>query len=228
MRKAIRSGWLGTVVVCLSAGAQGCSSDSRSAAIDASGNVASDGSALPDAGSDVASDVAASDAGTPDDASGDVGDGNACALTDANAATVEGGAGWACYEGACASVLAACAADCVCNDTILWALLCTADGGSSNTCFSDAIGAHIDDRNVVLVGNCLVFNAASVCGKQGDAGDSGSVNGSPPDADDGQAAEAAADSGSDVGTDSSEDATIDAFPPATADAGAGPDAESVD
>jgi hypothetical protein len=130
------------------------------------------------------------DTGSTEDAGGEAA--APCVTVDASAATiVTGSPSWDCYEQMCATSLAACAADCPCNDAVLGSLQCVAnDGGSTTVCFtplSTLSGAMEAASTAVL--NCLV-GPASVCqmadgGPIGDGGTPGTDAAPAADAGDG-------------------------------------------
>jgi hypothetical protein len=98
--------------------------------------------------------------------------GSTCADAGPSVATLDAGnATWACLETQCASALATCATDCMCNQAFLTALGCTAGGGSAITCFTTA--ATTGGANAITVGTCLQTKSASCGGPTPEAGTEG-------------------------------------------------------
>jgi hypothetical protein len=149
----------------------GCdSSDDTSppAGGDASEDGTADVSIVDATSSDASTNVDAAQSNSGADG-GETGPSDACLAVDISAATVDAGKTWGCLESACSSQLAMCAGDCVCNDAMLSALLCAATGQELSTdCFTAEIAAHIGDPTVVVIGNCLLSNAA-LCTSEKDA-----------------------------------------------------------
>jgi hypothetical protein len=97
-----------------------------------------------------------------------------CTPAPVNAATFDAGnATWSCLQTACATTLAACGADCPCNDAILAALLCQADGGSTTLCFTPAY--EVDNAGSAVIA-CLQTKTAG-CGLSLDGGGDGGTSG---------------------------------------------------
>jgi hypothetical protein len=97
----------------------------------------------------------------------------ACTAAPVNAATFDAGnAIWSCLQTACQPSLAACGTDCPCNDAVLEALLCQADGGSSTACFTPVYEVDTAGSNVIV---CLQAKTSG-CGLTLDGGDSGSTS----------------------------------------------------
>ena len=107
---------------------------------------------------------------TPKDSGTDTGATHNDASTDGcavsvNAATVDAGSLWGCFQQACSTQLTACAADCTCNTAIVGALECVATGGSMTTCFTTASTADTNAQNVVT---CLVTALFGSCAPPAD------------------------------------------------------------
>jgi len=204
-----------SVVACCSGiAASGCSSDDTSGSQTVGSDATADGPSNDAAGGDTATADASGEGSVLD--GGQVGDALSdapvCAPLDASIATVAAGPLWGCYQAACSMELAACAADCVCNDAMLGALRCAADGGSGTTCFLSAIAKNVGAPGVVEVGNCLVLGAGfAACG--GDAGSDAS-------------SDASRDAAVESGADAQGDALSEAGSDSAADGGRGSDATS--
>jgi hypothetical protein len=224
--------WFSVVIGCAGAVAWGCGSSDNN---QGGGDAGSDAEAVDGATNDAVGETATSDSsgidgavvdsggvldgGSAVDSGGDAAtaDSPACTPVDASIAAIAAGPVWGCFQAACASQLTACATDCVCNDAMLRALECAANGESSTTCFEDALAQNARDSNVMLVGGCLESVQAKCSGGADAGGDARSgADGSggadatsdgPSEATDG-AGEAAAtqDSGAD-GSDAASDAT---------------------
>jgi hypothetical protein len=85
-------------------------------------------------------------------------------LVAANPETIDGGPLWACYQKTCATSLTACAADCVCNNGFITALMNIAMMGQS-TAMSELTTAAGTDTAAGTVGTCLLMALTSgTCG----------------------------------------------------------------
>jgi hypothetical protein len=62
---------------------------------------------------------------------------------------------WGCVETNCGAQLAACAADCECNDLILKAFFASHDEASANAAFKAALASGGPPADAILVGVCL-------------------------------------------------------------------------
>jgi hypothetical protein len=100
-------------------------------------------------------------------------DAAACTPMDASAATINGGALWACFESACMTQLVACASDCACNNAVLGALQCAATGGGQTTCFAPVAAVGTNGMAVAI---CLLTSTSS-CSPNLDAGSEGPGDG---------------------------------------------------
>jgi hypothetical protein len=142
-----------------------------------------DGSA-PDA--DAASDAAGDDAnsGSPDGNMAEAGDGGSevvptDAATDAptctpggtTASNVDGGSLWACFQSLCGSTIAECSRDCLCNDAVLTALACEANGGGVTACYTPIVST--DDVGIDVI-DCLI-QQTGICPPVLDAGPDGAT-----------------------------------------------------
>jgi hypothetical protein len=128
----------------------------------------------------------------------------ACVPVDASVETIAAGSQWGCYQSACSTQLTACAADCICNGTILASLGCAAAGGDSVTCFTNAIISSRSESQVVLTLGCLQMKMGMCSGTtEGgtEAGTEGGAEGGP--------AEGGADTGVDGGTEGGVDGGVD-------------------
>lgn len=216
-RMGVSSKWrigFSVALCCSGIVASGCSSDDTSGGPPAGSDATTDGANNDGAGGEAATSDSPSEGSVLDGSatSDAISDAPLCSPIDASIATVAAGSLWGCYQAACSMQLAACAADCICNDAMLGALRCAADGGSGTACFLAAIGKNIGVSSVVEVGNCLVMGAgAAMCG--GDAG---------TDA----AADATRDSAVESGADARADAVSEASGEAAADGSGGSDATS--
>ena len=157
------------------------------------------------------SPAAAVDSGTteasPEEAGGDGGgedapaaEAAACMPSGINVATMNfGSASWACFQAKCMPSLTMCAADCDCDNGILGALQCAADGGAAATmgCFVTAFGtlssnaagmaaeACIVQMNTPPSGACSGGGSTDGGGEGGDAAPTTTDSGSAMDAADG-------------------------------------------
>jgi hypothetical protein len=107
-----------------------------------------------------------------------------CTLVAANPETIDGGALWACYQKTCATSLTACAADCVCNNGFITALMNIAMMGQS-TAMSQLTTAAGVDTAAGTVGTCLLMALTSgTCGGAtgGEGGTEGGSEGGGSDA----------------------------------------------
>jgi hypothetical protein len=141
-----------TIVICTAGALFACTSAGNDPAIDDAG---------PEGGADAGRDTddAAADAEGGADAGRDTDDAaaeTACAPSPVDVATVDAGALWGCYQTACASELSGCAADCVCNATVMSGLQCLLDGaGSADSCFYPPILSNASNVQVRAAGTCL-------------------------------------------------------------------------
>ncbi|MGO9837326.1 MAG: hypothetical protein ACLP1X_24290 [Polyangiaceae bacterium] len=150
--------FLGASVVAACAVAVACSSSSPSPAV---------------AGTDAAMDVVT----TPEDTG--TGADVPCVLDPASPATVDGGAVWGCFQAACKTQLTACAADCVCNNAYLTALMGAAANMSMASTLIEMAGSA--DMAAMTALTCIGGNlqcenvggdGGTEGGKDGAAGDS--------------------------------------------------------
>jgi hypothetical protein len=82
----------------------------------------------------------------------------------------QGGSIWNCALMSCPMPVAACAADCTCNDAIAQALACSASGMSSTmSCFVQALTVVVSDPTVTALIPCLDM-VSTACGAVPDAG----------------------------------------------------------
>jgi hypothetical protein len=113
------------------------------------------------------------------------------ALQPVNVGTFDSGsAQWACFQQHCGAVLANCATEACCNNSILGALLCVADGGTATNCFTPALTAAMDtdaSTCIVTVSTAGTCNGAT---DGGDGGREGGEGGTPSDASDGGTSDA--------------------------------------
>ena len=187
------------------------SSDTSSESPDSGGTAGSDATtmsegAAPATGKDAAGGSDDGGGGADGDAGAPV-DSSSCPVVDVSVATVDAGPLWACLESACMPELTACAADCVCNDALLVALLCAAGGTSPVTCFTNAIQQNLGDFAVVGVGTCLQTNALACLAVSEGGTDAGAdaVDGQGGRSDGGQ--EGGPDASTDGGSEGSSDAS---------------------
>ena len=132
------------------------------------------------------------DAATDDAAAGDDADDSAVACTPLpiNSATFDAGSPiWSCLQAACGPSLATCATDCVCNNAVLAALSCQADGGTSTTCFTPVASTDTAGGAVIT---CLLAKTAG-CGLVLDGGTDAASDATVPTGDAGDAATTAPD-----------------------------------
>jgi hypothetical protein len=112
----------------------------------------------------------------------------ACTPTPGNlnvATTDFGNAEWACTQMTCATDLAACAADCTCNNALLQAVGCSGEAGAMPSyaetvaCFTPALTALAADPNVPMtLESCLIQAGSKCAGFPVDGGgDSGHADG---------------------------------------------------
>jgi hypothetical protein len=135
-----------------------------------------------------------SSGGSPDAggeaAAEDGGDGGSCTSLSASVATFDAGAGWACVQTACATSIAACGQDCVCNNASFEALNCVAEAGVTsiaaqatqlNSCLMVYLTPLTSETNVATFGECLLTTAKTACVPSSDAGEGGTTSegGSP-------------------------------------------------
>jgi hypothetical protein len=100
---------------------------------------------------------------------------------------IDGGSTWACFQAKCGPALTECSADCVCNNAVLTALECQANGGGIAACFTPV--ASTDDAGTDAI-DCLVMNMG-MCGIVLDASADGSTDAASTDASSDAATEAA-------------------------------------
>jgi hypothetical protein len=141
----------------------------------------SGGSSSPEDSGTADTSTPPADTGTTEDAGGDAA--TPCVTIDASAATiVTGSPVWDCYESMCATALAACAADCLCNDAVLSALQCTAtDGGNQQTCFAGlaSLSGAMEPAGTATL-ECLVGDASVPCqSATAPTGDGGTPDAAP-------------------------------------------------
>jgi hypothetical protein len=124
----------------------------------------------PSGGSDAAADTStssgssSSSGGSSTSSSSGMAEAAPCMPIAANPGTLDGGALWACYQAACKSQLAACAADCLCNTAFDTALQAIAMMGQSSATseLTTASGVSTAAGNV---GTCLLQTQTSgACG----------------------------------------------------------------
>jgi hypothetical protein len=160
----------------------GCSSDNTTADAGTDANTTAMDSSTIDAPAESSSSV---DAGK---------EAAACVPVDASVETVAAGPQWGCFQSACSTQLTACAADCLCNRTILTSLGCAAAGGDSTTCFTNAVVSSGAESAVVVALGCLRTNMGMCSGGGTEGGTEGGAEGGP--------AEGGSDTGVDGGTES--------------------------
>jgi hypothetical protein len=173
----------------------------------------SDNTSTPPPAVDSGSDVATGDDGPAATDDGPVMEAGPPCVQPASGLTIvniDAGAGssWACLQGKCASQMTACAADCLCNTTVLGGLACAVDAGTysaQNSCLTNAITPIYTAGNVpsMGLGMCLLSNGTACApstdgGDGGDAGD-GSTEAGDADAGDGATSDAPADAPADGG-----------------------------
>ncbi|HZU81982.1 MAG TPA: hypothetical protein VE987_03650 [Polyangiaceae bacterium] len=112
-------------------------------------------------------DGAGDDVGVGAEAGGPLEDAaDACTKT-GDLASFDAGCQWACITAACSAQAQACDMNCPCNNAVLQALLCSADGGSAFSCFAVAL---VNAQASALLTCSQNANAAcaSSCGGGGD------------------------------------------------------------
>jgi hypothetical protein len=170
----------------------GCSSDNATtgdAGVDA--QTSADGSTM---------DTSATDSPVGTDARKEAA---TCVPFDASVATIPtGDPTWTCFQSMCATELGACAADCVCNDAILGALLCSAAPGANQTnCFIAGLAMSPTLGGTVF--GCLQMKRAACTPEGGAEGgtEGGSSDSGADGATEGGGGDGGVDGGGDAGTD---------------------------
>jgi hypothetical protein len=144
--------------------------------------------------SDAAADVVETteDTGTGADAP--------CVIDPASPATVDGGAVWGCFQVACKTQLTACAADCVCNNAYLTALMgAAANMSMASTLIEMAGGADMAASTALtcIGGNLQCENVGAEGGTEGgtEGGSHDGATGDSATGDSATASDAPADGG---------------------------------
>ena len=157
-----------------------------------------DSGTATDAGSDVTTDVAVDQNNGGQDTGTDAKDGGGTTciedssiaqLSPPDAAIGEGGASvglcLGCIKTNCNTELAACAADCPCNNGVESVLGCVLQGGALLTCGAPILGLPGNSSNLGLaLGQCLGANCQAECAPAVDAGPKDGASDAPADAPD--------------------------------------------
>jgi hypothetical protein len=162
--------------------ATGCGDDTAATGTTDAGG---DTSASSGASSGTASSGSSGSSGSSSSGKADAGAPDCGTLIPTNVGTFDSGSAlWSCIQGKCPS-LATCGTMACCNNSILAALQCVADGGTGATCFTTALG--VADMTTSA---CIVMNAMCGASDAGDAGHEGGEGGTPADASDGGTSDA--------------------------------------
>ncbi len=149
----------------------------------AAGCGSTDATPTADAGSDVTTSDVAADQASDQNTGADVKDAGSSCVEDASIATLSPpdaaladgassvGICLGCIKGSCNAELAACAADCPCNNAVQGVIGCVLKGGQILTCGAPILGLPGNSSNLGLaLGQCLAAGCQAECAPGLDAG----------------------------------------------------------